>query len=746
MENNGAEIVELTYYCKIKVHRLMCLELKKFIDRITEIFSSIESARPRCKTGIQALCSLQDTMDKAKALIQLCSESSKLYLAITAERIVLRCEKIQNALQLCLSQIQSTVPTLLAAKISGIIHDLRSAKFPLESAEEEAGKVVLALLRQDISESRSVLELEAIQLAALKLKITSPAAVLLEKRSIRRLLDTVSGKDPIKEKILKFLFYLLSKYGEIIGQGWNVSTVVQHDKSSYQSIEPEQHAENALDETRANDSGAPELPAEFKCPISMRLMYDPVIIASGKTFERFWIEKWFNEGNKTCPVTHMKLDNLYLTPNSAMKGLISKWSSELGLTIPDPCLEAHFASLSSLKSQSSNSIASFGSSMNQLCLQISSVSLCSSVTNYGSEMSDDKSDESFGHRPSQMNAESQGFHHSADCYDNMLASLSRLSSLSWGSQCKTVGDVKDQLQDNNQACRNAISISCIKPLIKFLKDAQESSDVKAQRDGAEVLLAILNENRSEIPSFDEDGIYVLASYLDSDITGEALAIMEVLSYQPNYKSMMVASGVLPSILKVLNTQFRALHRTAMKILYNLSHNGDIGYHIVYLDCIPKLVPFLGDHKLAQFCIKIIKNLCATQEVRIAVAETSSCISAIGTLLESGREEEQVHAADVLLSLCQEGAECCRLVMIETIIQSLVFLSLNGNSRVKGTTSELLQILERIKDDSSECSTPKACLGLDMSSEAVNHHKEKKSSFKPFWFLGKKISSHSIPSY
>jgi hypothetical protein len=339
------------------------------------------------------------------------------------------------------------------------------------------------------------LELEAIQCAALKLKITSPSAVLLEIRSIRRLRDTVSGQDPLKQKILKYLYYLLRKYGEIIGQGWNASTLVQHDKSSYQSIEPEQHAENALDETRADDSGAPELPEEFKCPISMRLMYDPVIIASGKTFEQFWIEKWFNEGNKTCPITHMKLDNVYVNPNSAMKSLISKWSSELGVTIPDPCLEARLASLSSLKSQSSNSIASFGSSMNNLCLQISNVSLRSSVTNYGSEMSDDKSDGSSGYRLSQMNAEPQRFHHSADCYDNMLASLSRLSALSWGSQCKTVGDVKDQLQDNNQSCPNEISNSCIKPLIKFLKDAREPSDVKARRDGAEVLLAILNENR-----------------------------------------------------------------------------------------------------------------------------------------------------------------------------------------------------------------------------------------------------------
>jgi len=58
-----------------------------------------------------------------------------------------------------------------------------------------------------------------------------------------------------------------------------------------------------------------------------------------------------------------------------------------------------------------------------------------------------------------------------------------------------------------------------------------------------------------MPSFDEGGIYVLASYLDSDITREALAIMEVLSYQPNYKFMMVSSGVLLAILKSTWVQF-----------------------------------------------------------------------------------------------------------------------------------------------------------------------------------------------
>lgn len=63
-----------------QVHGLVCLELKKFIVRISQIFPAIETARPRCTSGIQALCVLHVTMDKAKSVIQLCSESSKLYL------------------------------------------------------------------------------------------------------------------------------------------------------------------------------------------------------------------------------------------------------------------------------------------------------------------------------------------------------------------------------------------------------------------------------------------------------------------------------------------------------------------------------------------------------------------------------------------------------------------------------------------------------------------------------------------
>ena len=48
--------------------------------KILEIFPVLEAARPRSKSGIQALCSLHIALEKAKNILQHCSECSKLYL------------------------------------------------------------------------------------------------------------------------------------------------------------------------------------------------------------------------------------------------------------------------------------------------------------------------------------------------------------------------------------------------------------------------------------------------------------------------------------------------------------------------------------------------------------------------------------------------------------------------------------------------------------------------------------------
>ncbi|KAK7321761.1 hypothetical protein VNO77_32680 [Canavalia gladiata] len=223
-------------YCKVKVHRSICLELHRLIDRILQIILAIESARPNCALAMNTLCSLHFTLDKAKSVIKHCSECSKLYLAITSRRILSRCQKIQKAFELYLAQIQNAVPIPLATKISAILHDLKDMEFSLEFAEDEAGKVVVSLLEKNFPDSVSMEkeELEAIHIATSRLEITSLFSLLVEKATLKRQLAQVNDTNQKEKELLEYLLYLLIKYGNSISQFQNESHSLKsecHDQS-----------------------------------------------------------------------------------------------------------------------------------------------------------------------------------------------------------------------------------------------------------------------------------------------------------------------------------------------------------------------------------------------------------------------------------------------------------------------------------------------------------------------------------
>ncbi|CAK8577850.1 unnamed protein product [Lathyrus sativus] len=72
---------------------------------------------------------------------------------------------------------------------------------------------------------------------------------------------------------------------------------------------------------------ATHLPEHFKCPISLEIMSDPVILSSGHTFDRPSIQRWLDDGHRTCPITKLPLpDNPSLIPNHALRSLISTYT------------------------------------------------------------------------------------------------------------------------------------------------------------------------------------------------------------------------------------------------------------------------------------------------------------------------------------------------------------------------------------------------------------------------------------
>ena len=399
-------------------------------------------------------------------------------------------------------------------QIAEVHDDLRDVKFVLDPMEEEAGKAILQMLRQ--SDASEELELETFLQAASKLDLTSPKALLIERRAIKKLLDKVNGNDPKKEGVLKFFLYLIKKYGKSIRSETGERN--ENLQSESQSLTPSTTSSDAsppekcytptdfqIYEDHSSMSGAATPPAEFCCPISTKLMHDPVIITSGQTYERENIERWFNEGYDTCPRTQMKLENFSMIPNTCMRDLICNWCKEHGFTLSDfiPPSESaysylpeqlHGYSMSSLHNVSVPLIArkdsSFAIDHSNTSFALSDASYVSNAS-HARDMEDSKDISQFSWNTDYQKYLS--FHHFNQ--EMFLRFFHELSMLPLELQDKSVKDLKNVLDYENEVSYVMVSNGFVEAFLEFLRNDTGSHSVQAQKAGFQFFLAFLSNSR-----------------------------------------------------------------------------------------------------------------------------------------------------------------------------------------------------------------------------------------------------------
>ncbi|XP_030467943.1 U-box domain-containing protein 5-like isoform X2 [Syzygium oleosum] len=658
----------------------MCTELMKLVHKVSGVIPQIEAARPR-SSGMLALSSLTSEIDKAKQLLHYCSESSKLYLALTSDAIARRCQRSRDLLERSLDLVRNSVPILLAIEICHIIDELRNANFVLDPSEMEAGKVLRESLRPHLSIDgpTETLDIGALKFAASKLHIMSQRAVVIEKRSIKNLLSK-AGDRKAKKEWLKFLLYLLNKYGNSIVAEQQENAIILGD------ITNEFQTSRSSNDAKADLLRNPVPPDEFKCPLSLRLMYDPVIIASGVTFERMWIQRWFNEGYDTCPKTKEKLPHQLLAPNSILKHEISKWCVEHGIKNID--LSKRAETLCSLEA-SSTSINSLGSLAHGYVDSI-----------YNPDPSNGRVPDDLSSNSIQSDDGDQRCETSTLGTLRSLALLPKLKELQWESQCNVVEDVKNYLDRDEQAIGLAPFENFLTLLVHFLVDAHDQGDIKAQRTGSQLLLTYVTKNRYEVTCIKKGAFSLLISLLDSEVSEQVLAMLEVLSTHESCRPEIAASGVLAPIFKILGSRNRILQESALKILNNLSYDCYVCDHLIYLGCIPKMVPFLENSLFTKLALMILKNLCNSEEASTSIAETNKCIASVAEFLESASSEDQEYAVAILHSVCREQIRYCKLVLEEsfTVYPALINIKTNGSDKAKASASELLSLFQDIEHD------------------------------------------------
>ncbi|KAJ0249607.1 U-box domain-containing protein 9 [Hirschfeldia incana] len=133
------------------------------------------------------------------------------------------------------------------------------------------------------------------------------------KREMKKLLSNIEEEDGLSVQTIDQLQEALSAFRQ--------ATMRKMAKSS--SLE-------MLEET------AVSCPDEFRCPLSNELMRDPVVLASGQTYDKLFIQRWLSSGNRTCPKTQQVLPHTALTPNVLISDMISKWCKTVGLETKNP--------------------------------------------------------------------------------------------------------------------------------------------------------------------------------------------------------------------------------------------------------------------------------------------------------------------------------------------------------------------------------------------------------------------------
>ncbi|CAM0904079.1 unnamed protein product [Alopecurus aequalis] len=742
-----------------KLHGELCKKLYTVVHEVSIAIPALEATRPGSSSGLLALSSLRIAVDKAKNLLQYCSECSKLYLALTAECILTKFEKARYALLESLHQLEETLPEAFNSQIPEIAHELENSIFALDQAEKQAGDEVKQIIQNE-KKSNGFLddnELEFFRQTVLRVGITSSSAALTERRVLRRLLERAHAEeDTKKQSIAAYLLHLMRKYSSHFRSETmdSINSQCSSPSCSFSSISSsvDLHGNAPALEKLLPRSGSfnfkqikglsgsmPLPPEELRCPISLQLMYDPVVIASGQTYERACIEKWFNSGNTTCPKTRKQLSQLTVTPNYCIKGLIASWCEKNGVPVPSAPPESpklkylRITSLKSSKCLVTNGVSTIlfeetGANDDKVNSDVA-LEKCSSqnsreAISEACEEEEENSVEKCSYENNLVEAppENNPVEAAPERCESWLRVLNK-SGECIDEQREVVEQIRFMLK-NDDELRDYVGANGItEPLTYFLATAVRKEDVQSQEVGTMALfnLAVSN-NRNKKQLLSAGVIALMEQMIQKPETCEAAVAMYLnLSCLEEAQAIIGSSEAIPFLLSSLReegSRSSTCRLDALLTLYNLS---------LHAPNIPLLLSSGIIHSIhavltpssswTDKALTVLINLAMTWAGKKEIAANQAIVGDIVLILDNGEAAEQEKAVSCLWIICNGDEGCSQTVLQEGVIPALVSLTANGTGRAKDKAQKLLRLFREQRQRELEQQQPRVLLH-EVATQAV----------------------------
>nr|DAD34620.1 TPA_asm: hypothetical protein HUJ06_005260 [Nelumbo nucifera] len=382
-------------------------------------------------------------------------------------------------------------------------------------------------------------------------------------------------------------------------------------------------------------------PEDFRCPISLEIMTDPVTVSTGQTYDRSSIQKWLRAGHSTCPKTGEKLTNTELVSNTALRKLIRQFYSDNRIPVAET-----------------------------------------------------------GNRNRDITRTNLSGSPAAAEAMKMLANflVGKLAEGTDEEKNKAAFEIKLLAKSNIFNRSYLADAGTIPYLLKLLP----STDPSTQLNAMTALLNLSKHSRSKMLIVESSGLDLILNVLGEGITVESRQIAAAtLFYLCSVEEYRKLIGEIPNAISSLVELIRiGTHRgkkNAVVAIYGLLLLPENHQRVLAAGAAPLLVDLLASSERSDLItdsLAVLERLGEKPDGTMAILCTSALPLFVGILRSSTSRAAKEHCVSLLLSLCINGGAEVIAILQKTasLMPSLYSLLTEGTSRATSTRVKIVGAL------------------------------------------------------
>ncbi|XP_028778315.1 U-box domain-containing protein 19-like [Neltuma alba] len=388
-------------------------------------------------------------------------------------------------------------------------------------------------------------------------------------------------------------------------------------------------------------------PQDFRCPISLQLMADPVTLSTGQTYDRASIQKWLKAGNRTCPKTGEKLTNTELVPNTTLRKLIHQFCADNGVS----------TSKSGHRSRDITRTSVPGSTASAHAMQFLSWFIARRLV-FGTDEQKNKA-----------------------AYEIRVLARSNIF---------------------NRAC--LIEVGTVPSLLNLL----DTNDKSTQENAISALLKLAKHTNGQKTIMESDGLTPILTVLKNGISLEArqtaaAIIFYLSSTKENRKIIGENPEAIPALVELIKEETTALgKKNATVAIFGLLLLPQNHQKVLEANAVPALVNILSSSEksdLTTDCLAVLAALAENVEGAKAVSKACALPLIVGMLQKITWRTGKEHCVAILMSLCVHvGEEVVSILAKDpSLMPWLYSLLTDGTSHAAKKARSLIKLLHEYND-------------------------------------------------